>query len=403
MSENGIKSEYIIIGAGIAGLNLARQFTENNINFVLIEKNSYFGGKVYSEYIDDFILDHGFQIFLDNYKMSKKVFHLPDLNLKKFYSGGMFIKDNKFELFANPIFHFLSKNNKIWLETPGIIGTYLKHLISKRKTIPTQDWINNDFKTSELFKRFTESFLRGVLLEPKLQIDKSIAIEFLKLFAFGHATIPQNGMYELPKQLYSKIKNNNIIFNEEVISIKNNKVVTKSGNSYTADKIILAANLNSVNSIFNLNINNVERKVTNIYFKTSEDFLDFPGIYLNGKRNGIINNFCMPSLISENYSPKNQNLLSISLFDSKSNYKDTVNLVLNELKEWFGPIVNTMELIKIDDYFNDNIIFDTYHLKQSIKNNYKSNVFLCGGYLVDSSIEGAVLSSNKLADYLVKN
>ena len=272
---------------------MARQFTENNINFVLIEKNSYFGGKVYSEYIDDFILDHGFQIFLDNYKMSKKVFHLPDLNLKKFYSGGMFIKDNKFELFANPIFHFLSKNNKIWLETPGIIGTYLKHLISKRKTIPTQDWINNDFKTSELFKRFTESFLRGVLLEPKLQIDKSIAIEFLKLFAFGHATIPQNGMYELPKHLYSKIKNNNIIFNEEVISIKNNKVVTKSGNSYTADKIILAANLNSVNTIFNLNINNVERKVTNIYFKTSEDFLDFPGIYLNVKRNGIINNFCI--------------------------------------------------------------------------------------------------------------
>ena len=382
---------------------MARQFTENNIDFVLIEKNSYFGGKVYSEYIDDFILDHGFQIFLDNYKTSKKVFHLPDLNLKKFYSGGVFINDNKFELFANPIFHFLSKNNKIWIETPAIVGTYLKYLISKRKTISTQDWINNDFKTSELFKRFTESFLRGVLLEPKLQIDKSIAIEFLKLFAFGHATIPQNGMYELPKQLYSKIKNNNIIFNEEVISIKNNKVVTKSGNSYSADKIILAANLNFVNSIFNLNINNVERKVTNIYFKTSEDILDFPGIYLNGKRNGIINNFCMPNLISENYSPKNQNLLSISLFNSNSNYKDTVNLVLNELKEWFGPVVNTMELIKIDNYFNDNIIFDTYHLQQSIKDNYKSNVFLCGGYLVDSSIEGAVLSSNKLAHYLVKN
>ena len=25
------------------------------------------------------------------------------------------VKDDKFELFANPIFHFLSKNNKIWL------------------------------------------------------------------------------------------------------------------------------------------------------------------------------------------------------------------------------------------------------------------------------------------------
>ena len=73
---------------------------------------------------------------------------MRDLNLKKFYSGGMFIKDNKFELFANPIFHFLSKNNKIWLETHGIIRTYLEYLISKRKMISTQDWINDDFKTS---------------------------------------------------------------------------------------------------------------------------------------------------------------------------------------------------------------------------------------------------------------
>ena len=382
---------------------MAKQFTENNIDFVLLEKNNYFGGKVYSEYIDDFILDHGFQIFLDNYKMSKKVFDLSDLNLKNFYSGGMFIQDNKFELFANPIFHFLSKNNKIWIEIPGIIRTYLQHLISKGKMISTQDWINDDFKTSESFKRFTTSFLRGVFLEPKLQIDKSIAVEFLKLFAFGHATIPQNGMYELPKQLYSKIKNNNVIFNEEVISINNNKIATKSGNNYSADKIVLAANLKSVNSIFDLNINYVERKVTNMYFKTSENFIDFPGIYLNGRGNGIINNFCMPNLISDNYSPENQNLLSISLLDSKASYSDTVNLVLKELKEWFGSIVNSMELIKIDDYFNDNIIYDTDLIEKSFKDNYKSNVFLCGGYLSDSSIEGAISSSNKLASHLVKN
>ena len=34
--------------------------------------------------------------------------------------------------------------------------------------------------------------------------------------------------------------------------------------------------------------------------------------------------------------------------------------------------------------------------RNSFKDNYKSNVFLCGGYMSDSSIEGAVLSSNKL-------
>ena len=195
----------------------------------------------------------------------------------------------------------------------------------------------------------------------------------------------------------------NIIFNEEVISINNNKIATKSGNNYSADKIVLATNLKSVNSIFNLNINYLERKVTNMYFKTSENFIDFPGIYLSGEKNGIINNFCMPNLISDNYSPKNQNLLSISLFDAKSSYSETVNLVLKELKEWFGPIVDSIELIKIDDYFNDNIVYDTDLMQRSFKDNYKSDVFLCGGYMSDSSIEGAVLSSNKLASHLVKN
>ena len=42
-------------------------------------------------------------------------------------------------------------------------------------------------------------------------------------------------------------------------------------------------------------------------------------------------------------------------------------------------------------------------MQRSFKDNYKSNVFLCGGYMSDSSIEGAVLSSNKLASHLVKN
>ena len=60
-------------------------------------------------------------------------------------------------------------------------------------------------------------------------------------------------------------------------------------------------------------------------------------------------------------------------------------------------------LIKIDDYFNDNIVYDTDLMQRSFKDNYKSNVFLCGGYMSDSSIEGAVLSSNKLASHLVKN
>ena len=40
--------------------------SENNFDFKIIEKKSFTGGRVYSEKKDEFILDEGFQIFLDN-------------------------------------------------------------------------------------------------------------------------------------------------------------------------------------------------------------------------------------------------------------------------------------------------------------------------------------------------
>ena len=48
--------------------------SENNFDFKIIEKNSFSGGRVYSENKDGFILDEGFQIFLDNYPECKKLF-----------------------------------------------------------------------------------------------------------------------------------------------------------------------------------------------------------------------------------------------------------------------------------------------------------------------------------------
>ena len=210
-------------------------------------------------------------------------------------------------------------------------------------------------------------------------------------------------MYEIPKQIYSKIDNKNqVIFNEEVNLIENNKIITNEGNEYLANNIIIATDLKSINNIFKLGIEDVGREVTNLYFKTDEKFLDFPGIYLNGNKNDIINHFCMPNLISNKYSPIGKNLLSVSLFNSKLNQKEIIQQVQRELKGVFGSVTDTLELIKIDSYFNDCFLPQDINVKNMINNN-NNNIYYCGGYVSNSSTEAAMKSSEKLADYLLRN
>jgi quinone-modifying oxidoreductase subunit QmoA len=46
MSENSISSNVLIVGAGIAGITAAVEAAETGLSVILVEKNSYIGGKV---------------------------------------------------------------------------------------------------------------------------------------------------------------------------------------------------------------------------------------------------------------------------------------------------------------------------------------------------------------------
>jgi len=51
-----------VIGAGLAGLNCARILQNANHEVRVIEATSRLGGRVNTDYIDGFQLDHGFQV-----------------------------------------------------------------------------------------------------------------------------------------------------------------------------------------------------------------------------------------------------------------------------------------------------------------------------------------------------
>ena len=77
----------IIIGGGLAGLSCARKLTAAGKNVLLLEATDRVGGRVRSDVVDGFTLDHGFQVLLTEYPACRDLLDYKALRLRPFEPG----------------------------------------------------------------------------------------------------------------------------------------------------------------------------------------------------------------------------------------------------------------------------------------------------------------------------
>ena len=99
------KSDYKIhiVGAGISGL-IAAQILENfGYKPTIIEATDKVGGRVKSDIVDDYILDHGFQVLLSSYPAAQKYLDYEKLELQELLPGATIFKDEKQQTIGDPL------------------------------------------------------------------------------------------------------------------------------------------------------------------------------------------------------------------------------------------------------------------------------------------------------------
>ncbi|BFG15836.1 hypothetical protein CerSpe_021100 [Prunus speciosa] len=84
--QNPTKFPVIIIGGGLAGLAAATYLNSQNTPFLLLEASDAVGGRVRTNVVEGFLLDHDFQIFITAYSEAQNLLDYNALNLCKFYS-----------------------------------------------------------------------------------------------------------------------------------------------------------------------------------------------------------------------------------------------------------------------------------------------------------------------------
>jgi len=299
-----IKSEVLIVGAGLAGINAAITLESAGVDVTVIEASDRAGGRIASDVIDGFICDRGFQLInakypaLQELEVIKEIDFIPAPRVIEVAIG------NRRHPIGDPRQLPWSALNK---ETGTISEkiALLRFIVGKAKAGQSiGEALRN---TGSCYDRVLRPFLQGVFLTDPDNVDAVYGHSIIKSFVNGKPGVPRNGVGELPKALAKRVSN--IVYNTRVDRIDLTSVHANNG-TFTANKIVIATDATTATQL--LGLTEVPRMAGCItwYHAVSQNPSGNGRLVVDGQRRGPIINTVVMSDISTNYAPSGQHLVS---------------------------------------------------------------------------------------------
>lgn len=405
--------DFVIIGAGMAGLSAARELEKFERKVLVIDKEDRVGGRVKTDQKDGFRMDRGFQVLLTEYPQAKEVLDYDALDLKTFKHGAhCFSNTDRFDvrdthrhksallkMAFSPVGTFTDKlrmNN---------LGARLRRVgleeIFERPEHSSYDYLKKLGFSDKIIKRFFEPFFAGIFLENRLETSSRMLEFVFKMFAEGETAIPAKGMEEIPRQIRAGLKNTEFKFHTEVEKIEGDTIHIKDGESICCHQIIVATEPDQM--IDQVNTAQRWRQTATYYFSADKSPLNSNVIALNYNEDKLVNNFTVMSDVSKHYAPKGKHLIACSLTDvPDSSVEEVSTRIKNELGRTFGSQVSQWEFLQ------------SYHIRKALPNpetfeydihleecRLRDGLYLAGDYLLNGSLNAAIRSGKIAAQAAV--
>ena len=333
-----------IIGGGISGLIAARVFEEHGLSATIIEASDRLGGRVKTDVVDGYSLDHGFQVLLTAYPAAKKYLDFDALALQEFLPGSAIFKNGKQKIIGDPL-----RNLSLLLPTLfsgiGTVNDKVKILALnrrlKKKSIQnifaekeqtTHAYLENIGFSEAIITNFFTPFFTGIFLENKLETSSRMFEFVYKMFGEGNAALPKDGIQAISKQLFEKLKSTTYVFNTKVKSVENGSIKLESGETLKSNFTIIATQASGL-------VSNLKNQATQwkscdtLYFEVAKREIKKPLIGLIAAPNTLINNIFYHTSLQTSATATKE-LLSVTVIDKQNlTNKQLVTEVQKELKE----------------------------------------------------------------------
>lgn len=402
-----------IVGAGVSGLVAAQVLEQQGYSPVILEASNSVGGRVKTHVVDGYQLDQGFQVLLDAYPMAKKYLDFNQLGLQKLLPGAVIFKKGKSMTIGDPLRDF----NFMWSTLTADVGsltdkikifnlnTHLKsksiEAIFNSKEVSTLEYLQKFGFSSKMIETFFKPFFSGIFLEDELKTSSRMFEFVYKMFGEGLAVIPKAGIGSISEQLKTKLKNTSIEFGMGVKSVNDSEIMLDNGSVIPTHFTIIATDPGYL--ISNLKSQNVLwHSCTNLYFKVSKRTINRALIGLVADNDSLINNIFFHSSVEMKHTESDE-LLSVTVIkEHKLKDEELIETVIKELDMYCG--IRHVDFVKL------------YHIPKALPKlsdlqydlnpeatKLKPTIFLAGDYLLNSSLNAAMISGERAAQGIIKS
>ncbi len=400
-----------IIGAGVSGL-IAAQVLENHGYYpMILETSSKVGGRVKTDNVKGYQLDHGFQVLLEAYPKAKQYLDFQSLELQSFLPGAIIYKKGMLQLIGDPL-----RNISFLLPTlTSSVGKFMDkirifklNLKIKRKSLDvifkepettTLQYLKKVGFSSTIIEQFFKPFFSGIFLEPDLQTSNRMFKFVYKMFGEGLAVIPKAGIGAIPKQLLDKLTQTQVIYDTSVKKVMDGQIILTDGTQLNSDFTIIAAE--AANLVSNLKLQDIEwRSCDNLYFEVAEKVISKALIGLISDPDSLINNIFYCNNLATHSKGKKE-LLSVTVVkEHRLDQKELIEKVTTDLATYCN--IKDVEFLK------------HYHIKKALpklsnlqndiepsETKLTDTIFLAGDQLLNGSLNAAMSSGEKAAMALI--
>lgn len=401
--------QVVIIGAGISGLVCAIELEQAGFHPVIIEKASRAGGRVKTDRVNGFILDHGFQVLLTAYPAAQKYLDLEALDLKRFLPGAVIMKDGKPHKFGDPLRASTFLLPAVFSSIGSLKDKMIVHRLANRlkkanleaifgrEETTTLSYLEEQGFSDRIISQFLRPFFAGIFLDTELRTSSRMFEFVYKMFATGYAAVPRKGMEAIPGQLAGRLKQTNWKFNTNVKQIDGQKIYLEGGESIHADQIIMATDpsrfFHSVNS------DGVSWKsCQTLYFRAPESILGKPIIGLIPDRSSLVNHF---HYVSDLLGADGGHLLSATVVrDHELDQKHLIRQVEEDLAKHAN--INSLEFIKLFDLPRSlPDIRNLCYAPKPERMRLTDSAITCGDFLANGSLNAAMESGRIAAEMII--
>ena len=344
------RCQTIIVGGGVSGLACARVLEAANHDWILFEASARVGGRVKTDQVDGFLLDHGFQVLLTAYPEARAVLDYSALGLRSFAPGARVLSASGWSRLGDPL-RRPSDLLPTLMSPAGSLLDKLRILRWKREvcrqSIDTllaapeqsaEEALRARGFSETMLETFLRPFFRGVFLDPGLTRSSRLLDFVFKMFAEGEAVLPAEGMEAIPRQLASGLPVNRIRCNRTAVAIENGKVTFADGETVGADNVVVATEAASAGALLPGLDTPSSLGVWCDHFRAPALPAHADYLHLSGR--GRFNNIAFPSAVQRGYAPPGAHLVSVT-----SLAEHPVKEIHAGLTDAFGPPASEWEHI----------------------------------------------------------